>query len=62
MTHSTVRVACHVCDGAGEVVDERGLWVVCGECMGHGFKFENPDGPMCATEDAPASASPLADR
>ena len=53
MTRTTVRVACHVCDGAGEVVDERGVRVVCGGCMGHGFKDESPDGPVCHVADAP---------
>ena len=44
MKHS-IRVACTVCEGSGEVVDERGIWVVCGGCMGHGYLDENPPAP-----------------
>lgn len=44
-----VRVVCFVCSGRCEVVDEEmstGVRV-CGECNGHGWKFENAHGAAC---------------
>lgn len=50
MTRTTVRKPCHVCEGTGEVLDERGIAIVCGACLGQCFKDENPDGPVCDVE------------
>jgi hypothetical protein len=47
MSRSTIRVACHQCDAAGTVEDDRGIGVVCPGCLGMGFLHENAPGPAC---------------
>lgn len=53
MTHG-IRVPCTVCDALCEIVDERGMTVVCHGCMGHGWKLEEPAGPACELVDLDA--------
>ena len=50
MTHG-IRVPCAVCDALCELVDERGVTVVCYGCLGMGWKFEDAAGPVCAMVD-----------
>lgn len=45
-----IRVGCPVCDGKGEIEDERGVVVVCHGCVGQGYHYENPHAPACDVE------------
>lgn len=58
----TIRVACPVCDGSGEILShELGRSVVCWGCLGAGFYHEDAPAPACDVqthdEIAPAVAA-----
>lgn len=54
MTIHSVRVPCTTCDALCELVDERGITVVCHSCLGMGYKFEEPGGAVCEITDIDA--------
>lgn len=45
-----IRIACPVCDGRGELRDDREVMVVCHGCLGKGYHFENAPSPACDVE------------
>lgn len=45
----TIRVTCPVCEGAGDLTDEDGVYL-CGNCLGHGWKDETAPAPACDVE------------
>lgn len=45
-----IRIACPVCDGRCEIVDDRGITVVCHGCLGKGYHWENAPSPACDIE------------
>jgi DnaJ-class molecular chaperone len=51
-SRTTIRVSCPVCDGLGETVDDRGIFVVCHGCLGHGYHDETPEPVAPAPEPA----------
>lgn len=46
-----MRVACPVCDGKGEIPDDRDVVVVCHGCLGKGYHFENAPAPVCDVDE-----------